>query len=316
MKRFFSLIVIVVLVAFIAVGCASGVSQEEYDALKQQLEIEKAKTPVPVVEPQGDKAISNAENMDSNLGEIATVMELTYRAPAWRTVETESGYYYYPFENNEDGVLNVNYQDFSGYGDSVNSTVWDSYIEGLKSETIISREESTTVSGVPQLRLSFTKDVNGTIYTIDSITLVTNDYLYTMMFGMPSEIPDDAAKIFDAIVDSISIEAISCAETPRAESAPQTIGQSNALDSAKSYLSFMAFSYKGLIEQLEYEQFSHEDAVYAADHCGADWNEQAALSAKNYLDLMSFSRDGLIEQLEYEGFTHDQAVYGVEANGY
>lgn len=95
-----------------------------------------------------------------------------------------------------------------------------------------------------------------------------------------------------------------------------TIGQRNALASAKNYLSFTSFSYDGLIKQLEYEKFSHEDAVYAADNCGADWNEQAAEKAKAYLDMMSFSRDGLIEQLEYDGFTHDQAVYGAEQNGY
>lgn len=90
----------------------------------------------------------------------------------------------------------------------------------------------------------------------------------------------------------------------------------NALGSAKSYLSFMAFSYDGLVDQLEFEGYSNEEAVYAADHCGADWNEQAAKSAKSYLDMMSFSRQGLIDQLVFEGYTEDQAVYGVTANGY
>ena len=79
-------------------------------------------------------------------------------------------------------------------------------------------------------------------------------------------------------------------------------------------MNYTAFSYQGLINQLEYEKYSHEDAVFAADNCGADWNEQAAKSAKSYLNYTSFSRDGLIEQLEYEGFTHEQAVYGAEAN--
>ena len=32
------------------------------------------------------------------------------------------------------------------------------------------------------------------------------------------------------------------------------LGQSNALRTAMSYLSFTAFSYEGLIDQLEYEQ--------------------------------------------------------------
>ena len=86
--------------------------------------------------------------------------------------------------------------------------------------------------------------------------------------------------------------------------------------SAQNYLEVSAFSYTGLIEQLEYEKFTTEQATYGADNCGADWNEQAAKSAASYLEIMSFSREGLIEQLQYEGFTYDQAVYGVTQNGY
>lgn len=94
-----------------------------------------------------------------------------------------------------------------------------------------------------------------------------------------------------------------------------TIGQKNALDSAKSYLRLMAFSYDGIIKQLEYEGFSNSEASYAADNCGADWNEQALKSAKSYLDVMAFSYDRLIKQLEYDGFTHEQAVYGADNCG-
>jgi len=53
--------------------------------------------------------------------------------------------------------------------------------------------------------------------------------------------------------------------------------------------------------RVKYEGFTHEEAVYGVDKCGADWNEQAALKAQDYLDYSSFSREGLIEQLEYEG---------------
>ena len=91
-----------------------------------------------------------------------------------------------------------------------------------------------------------------------------------------------------------------------------TSGQRNALKSAESYLRSSAFSYTGLIEQLEYEGFSNEDATYAADHCGADWKEQAVKSAESYLKYSSFSKSGLIDQLEFEGFTHEQAVYGAD----
>lgn len=103
--------------------------------------------------------------------------------------------------------------------------------------------------------------------------------------------------------------------TAPAEATEATQGQKNALNAAKNYLSIMAFSYNGLIEQLEFEKYTHTDAVYAADHCGADWNAQAVKKANSYLETMPFSYTGLIEQLEFEGFTHDQAVYGVDQCG-
>lgn len=94
-----------------------------------------------------------------------------------------------------------------------------------------------------------------------------------------------------------------------------SLGQKNALASAKNYLSFAAFSRDGLIHQLEYEQYSAEDATFAVDNCGADWNEQAVAKAKNYLDTSAFSYSGLIKQLEYEKFTSEQATYGVDNCG-
>lgn len=89
----------------------------------------------------------------------------------------------------------------------------------------------------------------------------------------------------------------------------------NALSAAHSYLNFTAFSYTGLIEQLEYEGYSSEACVYAVDNCGADWNAQALTSARDYLDFSAFSYSGLIEQLEYEGFTSEQSTYAVDNCG-
>jgi SOS response regulatory protein OraA/RecX len=94
------------------------------------------------------------------------------------------------------------------------------------------------------------------------------------------------------------------------------MGERNAAKKALDYLRFTAFSREGLIEQLEFEGFTHEEAVYGVDQSGADWNEQAALKAQSYLDYSSFSREGLIEQLEFEGFTRQQAEFGVRAVGY
>lgn len=107
-------------------------------------------------------------------------------------------------------------------------------------------------------------------------------------------------------------------EPPEAEETPQegadesseTSGQSNARQSAESYLNAMAFSREGLISQLEYEGYSTEDATYAVDAVDADWYEQAVKKAESYLDTMSFSYEGLVSQLEYEGFTSEQAHHG------
>ncbi len=98
--------------------------------------------------------------------------------------------------------------------------------------------------------------------------------------------------------------------TSREVSDAASAGEINALRKADEYLDYTSFSRDGLVEQLEFEGFSHGEAVYGADHCGADWYEQAACKAREYLDYTSFSYEGLIEQLVFEGFTYDQAVYG------
>jgi cytoskeletal protein RodZ len=94
-----------------------------------------------------------------------------------------------------------------------------------------------------------------------------------------------------------------------------TISQKNAVQKAKSYLGYTAFSHDGLVEQLEYEQFSHADAVYGADNSGANWNEQAAKKAKQYVDYSAFSHGSLVQQLIYDKFTQEQAEYGANAVG-
>jgi len=108
------------------------------------------------------------------------------------------------------------------------------------------------------------------------------------------------------------------APTPTPKPTPvstQTVSQKNAVAKAQSYLGYSAFSHDGLVAQLEYEQFSHADAVYGADNSGANWNEQVAKKAKSYMEYSAFSRGSLIAQLEYDKFTQAQAEYGANAVG-
>lgn len=99
------------------------------------------------------------------------------------------------------------------------------------------------------------------------------------------------------------------------EGPTMTREQENALRSADDYISFSAFSKTGLIEQLEFEGYSKEDATFAVNNLRVNWKEQAAKSAEDYLSMSGFSRSGLIEQLEFEGFTREQAEYGVTQAG-
>ena len=98
--------------------------------------------------------------------------------------------------------------------------------------------------------------------------------------------------------------------------APFTIehaaAKDDALSRAQSYIKSQSFSRDGLVDQLEYEGFTKEEAEYGADNCGADWNEMAIKKAKSYIKTSGFSRDGLIHQLEYEGFTKEEAEYGAD----
>jgi hypothetical protein len=107
-------------------------------------------------------------------------------------------------------------------------------------------------------------------------------------------------------------------DTPAVTEAPapsMSVSQENAVEQAESYIDIMAFSREGLIEQLEFEDYSTADATFAVDHIAVNWNDEAAEQAESYLDIMAYSRQGLIEQLEFEGYTPEQAAYGASSVG-
>ena len=60
---------------------------------------------------------------------------------------------------------------------------------------------------------------------------------------------------------------------------------------AETYLEFSAFSRTGLIDQLEFEGFSTEDATFAVDTVTVDWMAQATAKAEDYLEYSAFSEE-------------------------
>lgn len=95
-----------------------------------------------------------------------------------------------------------------------------------------------------------------------------------------------------------------------------SIGRQNAIKTAQSYLRVSSFSRKGLVDQLRFEGYTSDEAVFACDYLEPDWYAEAAEAAAAYLRVSSFSRQGLIDQLMFEGFTEDEAAYGASAVGY
>ncbi|MGX1703215.1 Ltp family lipoprotein [Microbacterium sp. NPDC055357] len=133
--------------------------------------------------------------------------------------------------------------------------------------------------------------------------------------------PGDAADDWVVVTQqptagSHPLEGLELSVTSEAPKPVYTLAQQNAIAKAQSYLKLMGFSRTGLIEQLEFEGYSAEDATFGADNAGADWLAEAAEKAKSYLDMMAFSREGLYDQLAYEGFTDAEIQHGLTAVGY
>lgn len=73
---------------------------------------------------------------------------------------------------------------------------------------------------------------------------------------------------------------------------PRPWERGTQLKKAQDYLDFTAFSYTGLIDQLEFEGYTYQEALYGVDNCGADWNEQAAKRRRSIWNSWHFPDKG------------------------
>ncbi len=293
--------------------------------------------------------------MSSNINQSVTVGKITYYVDStWRSEKNVDGKntfnYYYP---SNDTMLMVTIFTGVEYVDSTMiDSFMDSYITGLNinEDDFISKSVKKINNYTCGVEKHYTYS-NSNKYKTISYVIPNGSEVYAFSFGQKNELDDGNIDIIEKIIEKsiiiseeksqetnevvnqISNEVsnqtnnqvtnqISQKNTTKNEISnttsvkTPTLGEKNALSKAKDYLAYTAFSYTGLIEQLEYEGFSKAEATYGADNCKADWNEQAAKKAKDYIDYTSFSKSGLIEQLEYEGFTKAQAEHGASAVGY
>lgn len=242
------------------------------------------------------------------------------------------------------GVMQVSAEwdvDFEGDGEEeVDSAIERLADRGTKTTSDV---EKDTLSSAVTYTVDIEREQNGEPCKGFAEFILSGHEMYTFLICVP-EADYDAGydEVLEKVRDSLAVDESSeplgaededTAETSAPTAGKQndqepegsqteepgatsmTVSQANALRSARSYISIMDFSHSGLVDQLEYEGFSTEDATFAADNCGADWNAEALGSAMSYIDVMDFSYSGLIEQLEYEGFTAEQAKYGADNCG-
>lgn len=177
---------------------------------------------------------------------------------------------------------------------------------GRSSDEASSAQAETTQSSATETTPATTKPTTSTkVPSTTTATTSTAGPTPTQTLVTPVETATQAP--------TVTVEPATTA--PARTQAGMTAGQRNAVRSASDYLDYTAFSRQGLIEQLEFEDYSTEDATFAVDYISPDWNEQAAKAAEDYLDYTAFSRQGLIDQLMFEGYTRTQAEYGVDQAG-
>lgn len=271
-----------------------------------------------------------------------------YRIPlAWETYEENENYYYYPEGKSasQTAMLMVNYSSMDGGMDYGNvSDVIDAYAGGVGKADGVSNflKASYPEWNDNAVKLTYNLDVDSDSYRVSQYAAPV---LYDGIFSIAFFGGDKYQSTYDLILGHVKFPSYSDATLDKSDnlddlddeddddydydwddddssastsSVTSSSGQNenlsteraSALQMAHDYLRSSAFSRTGLIEQLEYEGFSKDDATYAVDNCGADWKAQAALMAKQYRKSSAFSHNGLVDQLEYEGFTPEQAEYG------
>jgi hypothetical protein len=235
----------------------------------------------------------------------------------FRNASNGSASYFYPPSG--DGLDLMMVSMVNTTGSILDDTIFSEFLSGVESGSdsyqLITKQYGTNAQGKDFAFVSYLSLIEG--YNMQSyICGFDCSSGYTLFsFAVRTDSPYDYSNDISAIYDSVR-EASNYSDTAESKEPDASMGELNALEKALSYLNYTSFSRSGLIDQLEYEGFSTEEATYGVDNCGADWNEQAAKKAQSYLDYSSFSRQGLIDQLVFEGFTQEQAEYGVSAVGY
>ncbi len=268
-----------------------------------------------VIEPseQANEPISytiSSRNLDRNISVGGRKTSFTIQISSdWSSASDM----HYGYEMCRGLFFRINTDQSNDY--SSNSEFLDDYISKSPDWMIYTNKNGVDFATI-------TEEIENRIEKERSIyKLYNNGYICTIYFGtksvdgLSSLDKNSIAAVLDTVILEDDVPTTAQITEPPTTKPNISKGQENALKQAKSYISHSAFSYNELIEQLEYEKYSHDEAVYGADNCGADWNAEALEQATSYISHSAFSYSELYDQLIYGQFTSEQAQYGVDNCG-
>lgn len=285
----------------------------------------------------GDRTQSSAGSQSAEETVRVSSGSLAIEVPAdWRVSKEEDGKTIYPefgggIDLRTDDLRTDDEVDFASMS---LGEFYAAYIISLTDDSSMSvtiKPEQLNVGKAAAIRTQLSYNTDKGLLQGWNELIISGYNVYSVTFFVPESIYEDKADLILNTLDSITV---SDSEVPMFDASSnqdasskndsqddartqdeESLSQANAVKKAKEYLSFTAFSHTSLVNQLEYEGFSHDAAVYGADNCGANWTEQASKKAKEYLNFATFSYNGLVKQLEYEGFSHDDAVHSADNCG-
>lgn len=248
--------------------------------------------------------------------------------------------FFYHYENDESDMAMLQFQSEDGQGMSADEfrgmkdDIAEGYLEGMETSDSISDTDTSEVvdaelGGLPGVY--FTAKASYSNVPLDAEVYIVIDesedkllaVAYFKTSGISSETDDAFQNIIDTAVpaDQVTVsapseESSSSSSDESAASGSSSAGTNNdkdaALKEAEESLQYSDFSHDGLVDYLEYDGFTHEAAVYAADNVEVDWNEEALNSANDYINYSPMSESGLKGQLEFEKYTDDEVNYAMD----
>ncbi len=168
----------------------------------------------------------------------------------------------------------------------INESVYElSYVKfNLENKTYYITMPTDVINDIKNSEDSLKETLDGSLEMSKEITKSLGKG-YSINFVNDSNLNQTVMKFKDGEL----VENIIETNAENKDSGFETREQKNAVTKAEEYLSFTAFSYNELIDQLVYDKFSEEDAKYGVDNITVDWNEQALKKANDYLDFTAIS---------------------------